>query len=261
MKRLGFLILLVTAILQVGLLCQKGGGRTIIASTTSSLSEGEIVAQVLRAAETADLSKLPAIPVKRFALPPPGIDVVRVRMQGTYTVNGIGTDTVELSGQFSCIHRDARPAPGQTGVSWDTAIVDTEFVSFDISGESKLFGPIHVYLNPDLPSYGQAGALNLPELSKVKATRAADNPTPAPKPDQCIAVMNLKVEMPQLNLKLQTRQALRNYSLVDTIPPVGTAPSFTLEPTELVSNGRVVGLLQGSSAKLREVVLKAEFNR
>ena len=88
-----------------------------------------------------------------------------------------------------------------------------------------------------------------------------DCPNPPNCPSGCKAILNLTVEMPQLGLKMNTAKAVRHYSYVETIPPAGTTPSFTVEPTPLVLDGRVVGTLENSTSKFREVVMTAPFRK
>jgi ketosteroid isomerase-like protein len=125
------------------------------------------IAGLLDEMKTVDLSKLTPLPAERFTLPPAGVDVMRVRLEETYEIEGIGRDTVELVGWIAAKHDNARPADGETEVRWGTAIVDTEFVGLELRGESKLFGPVRVHLDPDHRSIGQVGKLDLPFVEQI----------------------------------------------------------------------------------------------
>jgi ketosteroid isomerase-like protein len=129
---------------------------------TKELTDAERISGLLAEMETIDLASLPALPVERFSLPPSGVDVMRVRLDESYDVAGVGKDTVELTGWIAVKHSNTRPVEGQTEVKWGTAITDTEFVGMDLRGESKIFGPIRVRLNQNQRTIGHVGAISLP---------------------------------------------------------------------------------------------------
>jgi hypothetical protein len=133
------------------------------------------------------LEVLPARLVERFQLPTPGVDVMRARLVETYSVDGIGSDTVELSGWIAVRHGKARAASGEGPVSWETAVVDTQFVGLELTGRSALFGDVRVGLDRSRPlPVGQVGRIEIPELAaKVLLAQAGgkpvgDDPTPNP---------------------------------------------------------------------------------
>jgi hypothetical protein len=269
-----WMLVCVALVLTFGQGMYRSNAPAAVASSGSRNFERETVLNVLRMVEATNIGELPAIPVKRLTLPAAGIDVLRIQMEGTYTINGIGAENIEMSGWLACLHRSPRPASDRGRVSWDNSVIDTEFVGFDIRGESKLFGPVRAYLDPEKYSYGETGIIDLPaSITSRKGARSillgADEqccpPTPTcpatPTCDDrgCLAVMNVVIEMPQLGLKMKTKTPIRNYSVVETIPPTGTTPSFTLEPTDLLLDGRVVGSLQKSTSKHREVVMSMPF--
>ncbi len=107
----------------------------------------------------ADLPNMKTIPVQRFVIPNASVDVMRVKLEETYEVEGVGKDTVQLSGWIAVAHDNPHAAPGETGVKWGTAISDTEFVGMDLRGESPIFGPVTVRLAPGARSVGQVGRL------------------------------------------------------------------------------------------------------
>lgn len=141
------------------------------AARTSAADAGRIAALV-EEMRTADLSALPAITLTKFHLPPAGVDVMRVRIEETYDVAGLGRDTVELTGWIAARHDNARAAPGQTEVRWGTAIVDTEFVGLELEGRSDVFGPVKVHLNTESPSNGQVGNISIPFPVQIGLERA-----------------------------------------------------------------------------------------
>jgi hypothetical protein len=117
--------------------------------------------------KTADLASLKPVSVQPFTLPTASVDVMRVRLEETYDVKGIGTDTVQLYGWIAVTHDNPRAAWGETEIRWDTAISQTEFVGMDLNGESKIFGPVHVELTPGIRSIGQVGKLDLSLVDQV----------------------------------------------------------------------------------------------
>jgi hypothetical protein len=106
-----------------------------------------------------ELQSLDAMPTKRFVLPEASVDVMRVRLVEEYTVDGVGTDTVELSGWIAVRHGKPRKRPGTKELSWNTAIIDTEFLGMDLRGYSEVFGPVFVQLDPQLRSLGHVGSI------------------------------------------------------------------------------------------------------
>jgi hypothetical protein len=116
---------------------------------------------------TARLNSLTPLEVTPFVLPPAGVQVMRARLEETYLVDGIGRDTVQLNGWIAVRHSAARPAEGETRVEWGTAVMGTEFVGMDLSGHSKVFGPVHITLDRTKPSEGQVGKIDIPDLAKV----------------------------------------------------------------------------------------------
>lgn len=226
------------------------------ASATEPRPDKEVIADLVRDAKTTDISGLPALPAKSYTLPAAGIEVMRVKMEETYTIAGVGTDTVQLTGWIAARHDAPRPVPGQTKVAWGTAVIDTEFVGLELRGESKIFGPVHVSLASNQKALGQVGAIDVPEL-REKAAMARKAAKPGEELQKCVANIPVNVEMPQLNLSMQTESPVRMYSLVETIPPVGHTASISLTPTPLISASRTVGTLERAEVKFRETVMSA----
>jgi hypothetical protein len=216
----------------------------------------------MRSMDFAKLESLEPIAIKDYTLPDPGVDVMRVRLEETYTVAGVGKDTVELSGWIAVSHGASRPAPGQTLVSWATAVTDTEFVGLELQGNSKVFGPVHVSLDSSRPAIGQVGRVNVPE--RAHQILLAANESTAPQGDasaECRAPVNVNVSMSDLGLEMSTKTPAVWYSRVTTIPPVGHVASVTVEPVSLVSADREVGKLVSGTVKFREVVRAVPLSR
>src|SRR5947209_2176618 len=198
---------------------------------------------------------------------------MRVRLEETYTVKGIGKDTVELTGWIAVRHGASRPAPGFHTVSWQTAVTDTEFVGLDLQGESKTFGPVHVTLDSSRPAIGQVGHISVPEKAIRTLLVANDDALPKkpklPTVDcasataacDCRAPVNVKVSRSQLGLEMKTKEPAVWYSNVTTIPPVGQVASVTVDPVVLVSADRQVGTLVSGIVKFREVVRSVPLSK
>lgn len=247
--------------------------------------------QELESMTPSRLNSLEPIPIRRFELPSSGVDVMRARLRETYTIDGIGTDTVELTGWIAVKHDNARPVQGEVELNWNTAVVDTEFLAMDVSGYSEVFGPVQVTLDRSRPSRGQVGRIEIPQLAraallarldtserdaKEKPARKPALKGKAPKaptkatttaPDQgtttvteeeavavCAAPVVASVTMPDLGLSMKTKNHVHWYSLVDTIPPVGHTASIAVDPVRLISAGREVGTLESGVVTFREVV-------
>jgi hypothetical protein len=249
MKKLILLTLVAGVMIGLSLIAYRG------VSATEPGPDKEVIANLVREARTADISALPALPAKPYTLPAAGIEVMRVQMEETYTIAGVGTDTVQLRGWIAARHDTPRPVAGQTKVSWDTAVIDTEFVGLELKGESKIFGTVQVSLAADQPARGQVGAIDVPELRERMAL--ARKAAPSARPDACVANIPVTVVMPQLNLSMKTESPVRMYSIVETIPPVGHTASISLTPTPLISASRTVGTLERAEVKFRETVMTA----
>lgn len=142
------------------------------AETVSEERESQLVRQLLarwNQVSASELSALPAIPVKRFELPTAGVDVMRAVVEETYDIEGVGKDTVTLSGWIAVKHGAPQKMPGADQLRWGTAKIDTEFVGLSLSGKSKVFGDIVVTLDPNKRSLGVVGAWmpdNIPDQAK-----------------------------------------------------------------------------------------------
>lgn len=118
------------------------------------------------ALDSAGLQAMRPIPIPRWQIPGPGVDVMRARVVETYSVDGIGQDTVELTGWAAVRHGQAYAADGASEITWNNAILPTEFVGLDLHGTSALFGPVHVTLDTSRPSHGRVGRIEIPELAE-----------------------------------------------------------------------------------------------
>lgn len=206
----------------------------------------------------ARLAALPAIPPQPYTLPKPGVDVMRSKLSETYSIDGIGEDTVELTGWIAVVH-------GQPSTDdWNTAVTDTQFVALELHGQSKVFGPVLVTFDPEHPAIGQVGRITIPEkVTDVLASANASNKASkqvrggkaADDDATCRAPVSVAVSMPQLGLTMKTKTHAVWYSKVTTIPPVGHVASVTVDPIRLITKeGREVGTLTSGRVYFRETV-------
>jgi ketosteroid isomerase-like protein len=121
------------------------------------------------------LDSLAPLPMEKFKLPSASVDIMRVRMEESYDVKGIGKDTVQLHGWIAVIHDNPRPVAGATEARWGTATTPTSFVGLELKGNSELFGPVHVTFDPTQPSNGAVGALRLSMLEELAVNNAYTN--------------------------------------------------------------------------------------
>lgn len=245
------------------------------------LSDDQRIARLLEEAESTDLDSLPALPVERFALPHAGVDLMRARVEESYEIYGIGTDTVTLTGWIAVKHENPRLPEGEEEMRWGNAVIATEFVGMDLRGESEVFGPVRVTLDPDQASVGEVGAVAELDLSgdpgrvisslqrRAVAQLASlhNEAPPAEEPTEpkikrkncaascdCQAAIAALVELEDLGMTLATKYPVLMKSEVETIPPVGYTATISLLPTPLVYDGREVGVLQHAEVKFREIV-------
>jgi len=276
------------AVLCLALACAVALSWKSAAAASASSDEVKVASLVndMKSLDTAGLQAMQPIPIRRWEVPGPGVDVMRAQLEETYSVDGVGQDTVQLTGWIAVTHGQAFPVQGASEVNWNTAILPTQFVEMDLNGTSKVFGPVHVVLDKARPSYGQVGRIQIPELAKhnlearlVKNESAAENARmlaaqpkpgsvtkdgkpapPSPAGDEantagaCKTSANVRIDMPKLGLQMATSTPVFWYSLVDTIPPVGHTASIAIEPVRLISNGRAVATLDSGIVKFREVV-------
>jgi hypothetical protein len=212
------------------------------------------------------LAALPAIPPQPYTLPEPGVDVMRSKLTETYAIDGIGEDTVELTGWIAVTH--GKPSTND----WNTAVTDTQFVALELHGQSKLFGPVLVTFDPEHPAIGQVGRITIPEKAhellasaNTKAPTKPAKPRPGTAADSdllCRAPVSVAVSMPQLGLTMRTKTHAVWYSEVTTIPPVGHVASVTVDPIRLITkDGREVGSLTSGRVYFRETVRHDSLSR
>jgi uncharacterized protein DUF6073 len=208
---------------------------SLVAATSQAPSDQSKIASLVNDMNTMGskgLANLKPIAIRPFELPTPGVDVMRARLHETYSVDGVGTDTVELSGWIAVRHSAPYPAPGEKDLSWNTAVTDTEFVAMDLHGHSKVFGPVNVTLDKERPSLGQVGRVQIPDAAKVTLLAKLEKNDAAPQK------AGAKAEKPAAG-----KSAAPGKSAADkpkaAAPAAATAPAATAKPID-DSNAAVV---------------------
>lgn len=171
------------------------------------------------------------ISVKRLTLPPAGADTVQITIQETYEVEGVGRDTVELSGVLIANRTVPLLEHGKRKPNWETATVVAQFTSLKLTGKSPLFGTVKVTLDKSAPSFGVVTA------------------------GKCKAALGIEVSMPKLGLRLKSAEPVQLHSTVTTVPPIGDEMTKSVLPVTLVdvATNRVRGRLVKALITWREL--------
>src|SRR4051794_25583405 len=92
--------------------------------------------------------------VEPRTVPPAGVDHIDITLHETYTVEGVGSDTVELKGTLISDRGEPLIDPDRGEVDWETTAVVASFRALNVRGKSDVFGPVHVGLDHTQPSFG-----------------------------------------------------------------------------------------------------------
>lgn len=171
------------------------------------------------------------VQVKEHTVPEAGIDTIEITMEETYEVEGVGRDTVRLQGTLIADRTVPLFGFGRKEVEWETSAVVARFTALHVKGESDVFGPVSVALDPTIPS--QAVAIG----------------------PHCVAAIGVIVTMPDHDLTLRTETPMQLQSEVTTIPPIGDERTQSVAPVALVEHrtGRPMGSLHGARVLWREL--------
>lgn len=163
MSKRWLLIVAMLSVVAVGFYAAHGTAESgeVVLAKAKALNE-ERIQGLIDEMRRSDVDKLAPIDVKPLELPEAGVDVMRVRLEETYDIAGIGKDTIELKGWIAVRHDHTRPGEGEDVLTWNSAVTDTEFVAMELHGESPIFGPVEVTLDKTTPSVGQVGKLCFP---------------------------------------------------------------------------------------------------
>jgi uncharacterized protein DUF6073 len=171
------------------------------------------------------------VPVKERTVPKAGIDTIEITIEETYQVQGVGKDTVRLQGTLIADRTVPLVGYGQKKVDWKTAAVVARFTSLQLKGESDVFGPVSVVLDPTVPS--QAVAIG----------------------GHCLAAIGVIVSMPEHKLTLRSAEPMQLQSNVTRVPPIGDEQTKSIGPVALLEQrtGRRIGSLQSARVVWREL--------
>lgn len=173
--------------------------------------------------------------VKPKTLPEAGSDSVNITIEETYEVEGIGRDRVTLKG----ILTSERAAPllgfGVAEHSWDESTVVAKFTSLDLKGQSDVFGPINVKLDPSTVGFGVV------------------------KNGKCAAAIPIEVSMPAHDLHLRSATPIQLQSDVKTVPPIGDEKTESVAPVTLVdtTTGKARGQVVKAKVAWRELTAQS----
>jgi hypothetical protein len=141
--------------------------------------------------------------VTPFTPPPSGIDNLGIFSTDTFQVVGMGEAIVEFRGWV----RVVRSKP--TAAVWEDAEVYTNLIEMYMRGDSEMFGPVIVTLNPDVLSTGQ---IRTPfcDVGREKAAKA------------CRMAVSAQFQLPKLGRRLFNREPIElTIDDVKSIPPAG----------------------------------------
>lgn len=150
---------------------------SVVAANRAAISD--LVSQ-MRGTSPSELARMTSVPLPRYQYPNPSVDVMRVRMTERYRIDGLGEDSVSLSGWIAVAHGAPSPAPGEHSAAWGKAIVETQFVGLELRGQSDIFGPVEISLDAGMPSLGAVGKLELENIEQVLAAVDDVESNPAP---------------------------------------------------------------------------------
>ena len=176
--------------------------------------------------------------VEPFTIPPAGVDTVDITLEETYEVEGVGKDTVKLSGTLVADRGAPLIDPVGGKSDWETSTVVASFRSLTAHGESEVFGPIHVTLDHQTPSFGSVRA------------------------GKCRAALAVVVSMPQHELTLRSAEPVQLHSDVTTVPPVGNETTQSVQPVALIdaTSQRVMGQLESARVLWRELTAQVRHD-
>jgi hypothetical protein len=175
--------------------------------------------------------------VERFSVPDAGIDTVDITLEETYEVEGVGSDTVKLTGTLVANRTAPLLGHGQREVNWETSTVVARFSALNVRGESKVFGPVNVVLDERIPSFGVVTA------------------------GKCAAALSVIVSMPEHELTLRSAKPVQLQSEVETVPPIGDERTESVEPVTLVDikSQRERGSIERARVLWRDLTAQVDY--
>jgi len=141
--------------------------------------------------------------LRLFTMPIGGTDRLSFATWDTIEVPDVGVDTVELRGHYEIERADP------TSPDWSEASVNITMRNLDVSGVSKLFGRIHVSVNPSMGTSG----------GQVRAGTVHDGFLDSPK--MCEMDGFMAFDLLDLGITAFNKEAIRLQHRITHIPPVG----------------------------------------
>jgi hypothetical protein len=176
------------------------------------------------------------VAVQPLTLPPAGRDVVRIVMEETYDIQGVGKETVQLSGTLTAERATPLMGFGEREQSWQNSTVVAKFTRLQLEGTSRLFGKVKVSLDPRQPAYGVVTG------------------------GHCRAVIGANVTMSKVRTELRTQNPVQLTSDVKTVPPIGDESTVSVGAVNLVDQtGRTRGTLESARVMWRELTQQSQF--
>lgn len=172
--------------------------------------------------------------VEPLTVPRAGVDTLDIQLEETYEVEGVGKDTLHLSGTLVADRGAPLIDPKQREVQWATSTVVACFRSLNARGVSKIFGPVHVALDHQIPSFGVV------------------------TDGKCRAALSIIVSMPEHDLQLRSAEPVQLHSEVTTIPPVGDERTQSIAPVALVDtqSRRTLGTIESARVIWRDLTVQ-----
>lgn len=176
--------------------------------------------------------------VEPYTVPPAGVDTVEINLEETYSVEGVGSDTVKLSGSLIANRGAPLVDPEVKSVDWKTSTVVASFQSLDVRGESDVFGPVNVSLDPTIPSFGVVREGN------------------------CRATIAVVVSMPKHDLVVRSKEPVQLHSKVKTVPPIGDERTESVGPVALVDvqTRREIGSIDNARVLWRSLMAQIAYD-
>lgn len=177
MKRQSLAFGLLSAAAAILIITSMAGATTDVVDYDNEVNQQKIDALLERFENMSEdeLNSLEALEVTSWKLPSDSVDVMRARITETYILDGIGEDTVNLTGWVAVKHYNARPVDGSGELTWNNAVTETEFIGMKLHGYSDVFGPVKVTLTEGKRVFGEVGRIEIPENAREELIRIATN--------------------------------------------------------------------------------------
>jgi hypothetical protein len=121
---------------------------------------------VIEHMKALNIDEMTPIEIEKFQVPPASIHVMRVKLEESYTIDGIGSEKVDLKGWIAVVQYAPKPIDATKPLSWENSLVETQFVALDLKGQSNMFGRMQLNLDPQSHAKGHVGTnVEIPEAA------------------------------------------------------------------------------------------------